>query len=286
MTLVIIMVFSPDNLKLVGASTGTSSKEAAKQSYIAPVPPSSKGFNPDNFKLAALAIEPEKAWSDKFFDGMMASITTFNYQMGSGVRGMAQLVTPSDSFVGKQLKEINTREYKAAQQAHKDYPYAAAAGSAIGMAGDVAYKSTLLGAAGRAAAAAPKVAGALAPLVQNYPRLATILGQAGQGAAYGASQYADTTGDRLKHVAIGGGIGGAGEGAFQAGKAGLKAAANKITPISEQVLAKAKGTLGQVINSPSVQWTEQLLSKVPILGTKSALRLQRKELEKLTISLA
>ncbi len=240
-----------------------------------------------------LADVAAKDWWDSFSQGAMSAIDTYNYQVGSGVRGMAQLVVPSDSKVGQALKTINQTEKTAAEQARVANPKAAFIGDAAGIATDIAFKTALgsgIGAAGTALA--PGAAAGLSELATQSPKAVAIGKSALQGGAYGASQFADTGEDRAKNTALGAALSGAATGAYQgaktlAGKAFAKAPGETTQQAIEKgkdVLENANGTLGQVLNRPSVQAAEQIGTKIPVVGTRGAVEEQRKVLENLTTS--
>lgn len=254
-----------------------------------------KRFDPAAYVPKGLPEHDEaaKSWWDSFSQGAMDAVDTYNYQVGSGVRGMAQLVIPSDSSAGKALKEINQEEKVAAEKARERSPYAAFAGDAAGIATDIASKTAIgSGLAAGASAIAPAAVASAAGLAAQSPKIGAIAKSAGQGAAYGASQYADSGIDRARNVGLGAVLGGATSGVAEGAKSIAKKAFAKAPGETTQqaidtgkdVLENADGTLGQVLNRPSVQSLEQIGTKIPVVGTRKALETQRKTLEDLTTS--
>lgn len=245
-----------------------------------------KGFDPASFvPIAPTDATVQQNFWNKFKTGMMDAVDTYNYQVGSGVRGMLQLVSPNESEFGKNIKKREHEQRGLAQEARRNSPYAAFAGDVAGIGTDIASKLAMGGGvAAGAKAVLPQIGEAIAGGIAASPRLGAIAQQAALGGAYGATQYAEDGTDRLKNAAIGSAFGGAGEAVMQGAKAGAKALFNRPLDEATAILEKGKGTLGQVLNREPVQKAEQLLTKVPIIGTKGHLKEQRNALEALTTS--
>lgn len=245
-----------------------------------------KGFDPASFvPIAPTDATVQQNFWNKFKTGMMDAVDTYNYQVGSGVRGMLQLVSPNESEFGKNIKKREHEQRGLAQEARRNSPYAAFAGDVAGIGTDIASKLAMGGGvAAGAKAVLPQIGEAIAGGIAASPRLGAIAQQAALGGAYGATQYAEDGTDRLKNAAIGSAFGGGGEAVMQRIKAGAGAMFNQSLPEAKEILEKAKGTLGQVLNREPVQKIEQLLTKVPIIGTKGHLLKQKAALEGLTTS--
>lgn len=257
-------------------------------SVAAPVAAERKGFDPASFvPIAPSDAAVQTNFWNKFKTGLMDAVDTYNYQVGSGVRGMLQLVTPNDSAFGKGIKERQHSQEKLAEKARTRSPSAALAGDVAGIGTDIASKLAMGGGiAAGAKAVLPQLGEAIASGMAASPRLGAIAQQAALGGAYGTTQYAEDAQDRLKNAAIGAAIGGAGEGIVQGAKAGASKLLNRPVAEAKEILEKGKGTLGQVLNRESVQKVEQGLADIPLVGTKSSLVKQRQALEDITKSFA
>lgn len=274
------MAFDPSTF------TPTYGKGSKPQESAPTTTTASVGFNPDNLKLAVpsdMAVQQD-FWN-KFKTGVMDAVDTYNYQVGSGVRGMLQLVTPNDSAFGKGIKERQHEQQKLAEAARVRSPNAALAGDIAGIGTDITSKVAAGGGISAAAnALLPGLTGAIASGVAASPRLGAIAQQAAIGGAYGATQYAEDTGDRLKNAGIGAALGGAGEGLVQGVKAGASKLLNRPIAEAKEVLEKGKGTLGQVLNREGIQKAEETLAGLPVVGTRGGLTKQKKALEDITTS--
>lgn len=293
-------------------STHTPVYDTGTKKESAPVE-AKKGFDPSSYKPLGLPAPQaaEKDWWDSFSKGTMDAVDTFNYQVGSGVRGMLQLGVPSDSAAGKAITNINQTEKAAAEAARQRSPKAAFAGDVAGIAGDIAGKTAMGAGLGAAAGAiAPAAIAGAAELAAQSPKVAAIANSAGQGAAYGASQYAGSGTERAENAGLGAVLGGATTGVAQGAKSMAQAAFAKApselaagaskeavaadnaartqqaVQQGKDVLQNANGTLGQVLGRPGIQSIEQIGTKVPVVGTRSALEQQRQTLEDLTTSFA